>query len=292
MRLVAFIAIAFLLTGCGEHPSKAKRQEFRQHIKDFKPVEDAPLVEPAVEHDDARLRETEAELQAVRDELAEAKKGGFTGAILWKTKVCPACVNQENDIKARKDWTIGADKKFHFWVRDSSEVASMPGTPKLRYVPTTDYYVDGKYIGRVEGYGGSKAALDAILAKHPKSELLHKAAMADSGIGQAMASVPPVFPPPAPPAEETIETIETMPAMQVGCGAPAVVASDCGGFQSSCAAPMSYGCGAPQMPYGCAAPQYSYSQPVYSQPRFYGVQAGGFRAGVGSACPGGVCFGW
>lgn len=280
MRILLAVFIV-LCIGCGEHPSKVKRQEFRQHIKDFKPVEDAPIFipEPPVEHDDAALRKSESELQATRDRLAKAEeqlaaatKGGFTGAVVWMRDDCIPCHKLVADLKATKVWITGYSNKCHFWVRESSEAGQMPGTPKLRAVPTTDYYVDGKYIGRIEGYDGTKAALNVILAKNPKSE--KKAAMAANDGGQALASVPPVFPPPAPPSEEIV--IESTTAMQVGCGAPAVFsASDCGGFQSSCAAPMSYGCAAP----------VQYAAPVFQYPAY----TGGVGVQVGR-CFGGVCW--
>ena len=104
------------------------------------------------------------EVQTLRLALKEATKGGYTGAHIIYADWCNPCHAEINAIKGRAKvgWTIGTTDKTHFRLVPYDD--SMKDVTNL---PTTIYYKDGKEIGRIEGFDGSKEALDAILLKHP-----------------------------------------------------------------------------------------------------------------------------
>ena len=104
------------------------------------------------------------EVQSLRYQLAEATKGGWTGAKIYWSQGCAPCVNLDKaiDSRAKVGWTRGVGEKFHFWDVEWNESHT-----DIALTPTIVYFKDGKEIGRIEGFDGSKEALDAILLKHP-----------------------------------------------------------------------------------------------------------------------------
>jgi hypothetical protein len=92
-------------------------------------------------------------------QIADATKGGWTGAVIYAWPAgCIPCERLKRDIASRKEWKVGTSDDCHF------KIVSVGSDTT---VPLIVYFVDGKEIGRIVGYDGSSAQLNAILAKHP-----------------------------------------------------------------------------------------------------------------------------
>jgi hypothetical protein len=64
-------------------------------------------------------------------------------------------------------WKTGVGDDVHFKIVDWQQ-RSRGAEPAVDVLPTVVFFVEGKEVSRITGYGGSPNELDAILNKHPK----------------------------------------------------------------------------------------------------------------------------
>ena len=106
-------------------------------------------------------------LLGIRGEIAP----GWTGAAVYVLGdgSCRPCERLVADLRGRSfaGWKTGAGDEVHFKVIDWQQRAN-GAEPAIEMLPTVVYFVEGKAVSRVIGYGGSPTELDAILNKHPR----------------------------------------------------------------------------------------------------------------------------
>ena len=157
------LIVLLTVMGCSSVGAPNPQADWTEHL----PSPSKPDVKPDAEV--AALKRTIAEMQLA---LAEAKKGGYTGCVIWTSDTCPPCDRLKADLK-RAGWTVGSGDKFQFWAALTEDAEKHPQVPHLVY------WNDGKKLpGEIVGYDGSEKSLAEIIAKHPMAH--KKTAMAEA----------------------------------------------------------------------------------------------------------------